>query len=283
MTPAPDPPVLPLLQVRNLSKFYGASMGCNDINFEMEQGEVIGIAGESGAGKSTLLSCIAGNTPPTNGAVRFNAASGMVDMCRCPEAVRRKIARTQTGFIQGRTAGAGPGQPLNHPHAAPSHMAPLYMDLTAGANVGARLMAGGMRNFRQIRAIAGEWIERVGISVDRIDEPPREFSPGQQMRLRLAAVLVTDPKLLLLDEPFAGLDPGVKTRLTLLMRQLARESGLSMALATCDLAMARLLCHRLIILKNGRVVESGLTGQVLDDPRHPHTQVLAASTAGHDN
>lgn len=250
---------LPLLKVQNMSKFFGHHVGCYDINFDLSNGEVIGVVGESGSGKSTLLKCIAGKTTPTNGRVFFNSTHGFIDMCQSDEALLRKITRTQTGFVtQNSTEG-------------------LRMGISAGGNIGERLMANGMRNYGQIRSIALEWLEKVEIDPARIDDLPITFSGGMQQRLQIAANLVTEPKVIFMDEPTSGLDVSVQARLIDVLRKLVARLNLSMILVTHDLAVARLLCHRLYVMKNGKIVESGLSDQILDDPREPYTQLLVSS------
>lgn len=153
----------------------------------------------------------------------------------------------------------------------------LRMDVTAGGNLGEPLMARGLRHYGRIRARARDWLERVEIAADRIDDLPRDFSGGMQQRLQIARSLITAPRLVLMDEPTGGLDVSVQARLLDLLRGLVREMGLSAVIVTHDLAVARLLADRLMVMKDGRVVEAGLTDQVLDDPQHPYTQLLVAS------
>ena len=93
-----------------------------------------------------------------------------------------------------------------------------------------------------------------------------------QQRLQLARVLVTKPRLIFMDEPTGGLDVSVQARLLDLMRSLVRNLNLSVILVTHDIGVVRLLAHRLLVMKNGQIVESGLTDRVLDDPQYPHTQ-----------
>ena len=259
MTGMPENDHLPLLKVQNLSKFFGKQIGCHDINFALSKGEVIGIVGESGSGKSTLLNCIAGRTAPTNGAVFFNASEGFLDLCRTDEACLRKITRTQTGFVAQNSRDG------------------LRMNISAGGNIGERLMANGMRNYAQIRNIAVEWLEKVEIDPSRIDDLPETFSGGMQQRLQIAANLVTEPKIMLMDEPTSGLDVSVQARLIDVLRKLVTRLKLSVILVTHDLAVARLMCHRLYVMKKGRIIESGLSDQILDDPRQPYTQLLVSS------
>jgi putative phosphonate transport system ATP-binding protein len=120
-------------------------------------------------------------------------------------------------------------------------------------------------------------MSRVELDAARIDELPSAFSGGMQQRLQIARNLVTGPRLVFMDEPTAGLDVSVQARLLDLLRTLTSKLHLAAVIVTHDIGVARLLAHRLMVMKDGRVVESGLTDQVLDDPQHPYTQTLVAS------
>ena len=98
-----------------------------------------------------------------------------------------------------------------------------------------------------------------------------------QQRLQIARNLVSSPRLVFMDEPTGGLDVSVQARLLDLLRHLVRDLGLAVVLVTHDLAVARLLADRLLVMRSGNVVEEGLADQVLDDPRHPYTQLLVSS------
>lgn len=153
----------------------------------------------------------------------------------------------------------------------------LRMDVSAGGNVGERLMDRGDRHYARIRAAAMDWLERVEIDAARIDDRPRQFSGGMQQRLQIARVLVSGPRLVFMDEPTGGLDVSVQARLLDLLRVLVRDLGLAAIIVTHDLAVARLLTDRLMVMKSGYVVETGLTDQVLDDPQHAYTQLLTSA------
>ena len=140
-----------------------------------------------------------------------------------------------------------------------------------------RLMAVGARHYGAIRAEAADWLARVEIAAGRIDDRPRQFSGGMQQRLQIARNLVTAPRLVFMDEPTGGLDVSVQARLLDLIRGLVRDMALSVVIVTHDLAVVRLLADRLLVMKDGRVIEAGLTDQVLDDPQEPYTQVLVSS------
>lgn len=115
------------------------------------------------------------------------------------------------------------------------------------------------------------------IDPNRIDDLPRTFSGGMQQRLQIARNLVSSPRLVFMDEPTGGLDVSVQARLLDMLRRLVRELDLAVVIVTHDLAVARLLADRLMVMRRSRVVESGLTDQILDDPQHPYTQLLVSS------
>ena len=249
----------PLLVVEGVTKRYGARLGCGDVSFELFPGEVLGVVGESGSGKSTLLGCLSGELAPDAGRILYRLDGALADTVTMPEPARRRLARTEWAFVR------------QHPRDG------LRMGVSAGANVGERLMGIGARHYGEIRGAAADWLDRVEIDPARIDDPPRAFSGGMQQRLQIARNLVTAPRLAFMDEPTGGLDVSVQARLLDLLRGLVRDLGLAAVVVTHDLAVVRLLAHRLMVMKDGRVVESGLTDQVLDDPQHGYTQLLVSS------
>lgn len=250
----------PLLKVNGLSKFYGSRVGCADVSFELWPGEVLAIVGESGSGKTTLLNCVSTRLTPSSGTVGYRMREGQFrDIYRLSEADRRFLMRTDWGFVHQNPADG------------------LRMTVSAGANVGERLMAVGERHYGKIRATAIDWLGRVEIAEERVDDEPRAFSGGMRQRLQIARNLVTHPRLVFMDEPTGGLDVSVQARLLDLLRGLAADLGLSAIVVTHDLAVARLISHRMMVMKDGHVVEHGLTDRVLDDPRAPYTQLLVSS------
>ena len=250
----------PLLEARGITRRYGARIGCEAVSFALWPGEVLGVVGESGSGKTTLLGCLSGRLAPDAGEVIYDHAElGPVDVLALAEPRRRALMRTDWALV----------------HQNPRDG--LRMTVSAGANVGERLMATGARHYGRIRAAALDWLEKVEIPAERIDDRPAAFSGGMQQRLQIARNLVTGPRLVHMDEPTGGLDVSVQARLLDLLRGLVRELGLSAVVVTHDLAVVRLLADRLLVMKGGRAVETGLTDQVLDDPQHPYTQLLVSS------
>ncbi|HEY9096176.1 MAG TPA: phosphonate C-P lyase system protein PhnK [Hydrogenophaga sp.] len=251
---------LPLLRVRSVSKRFGPQVALHDASFDLWPGEVVAIVGESGSGKSTLLNTLAARTRPDSGQIDYRGHDGTLrDVHAMSQAQQRLLARTEWGFV--------------HQHAADG----LRMDVSAGANVGERLMSLGQRHYGHLRTAAEDWLRRVEIDPIRIDDAPRTFSGGMRQRLQIARNLVTQPRLVFMDEPTSGLDVSVQARLLDLLRQLTQQMDMAVVIVTHDLAVARLLAHRMVVMQRGRVVESGLTDQLLDDPQHPYTQLLVSS------
>jgi putative phosphonate transport system ATP-binding protein len=250
----------PLLEVAALAKWYGRQLGCRDVSFELFPGEVMAVVGESGSGKTTLLQLLSAQLAPSAGRVSYRMRDGVMrDLATLGEAERRFLFRTDWGYV----------------HQDPA--LGLRMAVSAGANVGERLMAVGWRHYGRIRGAAQDWLDRVEIARERIDDAPTTYSGGMRQRLQIARNLVTNPRLVFMDEPTGGLDVSVQARLLDLIRGLVAELRLAAIIVTHDLAVARLLSHRIMVMKDGAVIESGLTDQVLDDPREPYTQLLVSS------
>lgn len=257
----------PLLSVSGAGHRYGDKFGCRDVSFDLWPGEVLAVVGESGSGKSTLLGMLSQRQSIDEGSIRYrpDAASGigtpgeLVELSDLSERDVRRLWRTEWGFVhQDATNG-------------------LRMHVSAGGNVGEPLMANGLRHFGQIREQALEWLARVEIAADRVDDAPSTFSGGMRQRLQIARNLVFGPRLVFMDEPTSGLDVSVQARLLDLIRSLVADLGLSVVIVTHDLAVARLISHRTIVMKDGYVIESGLTDRVLDDPQAAYTQLLVSS------
>ena len=250
----------PLLIAEGVTKLYGDRVGCQDVSLDLWPGEVLAVVGESGSGKTTLLNCLSARLRPTSGTVRYEMRDGVTrDLLAMTEAERRFLMRTDWGFVHQNPADG------------------LRMTVSAGANVGERLMAVGKRHYGGIRTAATDWLERVEVAVDRVDDDPRSFSGGMRQRLQIARNLVTGPRLVFMDEPTGGLDVSVQARLLDLLRGLVADLGMAAIVVTHDLAVARLLSDRMMVMKDGAAIESGLTDRVLDDPQQPYTQLLVSS------
>ena len=285
-----------ILRVNGLSKSYGNQIGCADVCFDVYPGEVLGIVGESGSGKTTLLRCLAGHLEADSGSVEFVLRDGVRrDTLTMDEAERRQLGRTDWAFVHQNprdglrmaiSAGGNIGErplancdpPFRNKRGPHTKTAGGGRGAFAGGdNMGGRLRAMGARHYGNIRATATSWLERVEIDPARIDDRPSTFSGGMQQRLQIARNLVTAPRLVFMDEPTGGLDVSVQARLLDLLRGLVAELGIAVIIVTHDLAVVRMLADRMMVMRRGQVVESGLADQVLDDPSHEYTQLLVSS------
>ena len=227
----------PLLEVRSAGHRYGNRYGCRDVDLDLWPGEVLAVVGESGSGKTTLLGTLSQRLSLTEGSVRYRLADGTVaDLAELSEAAVRRLWRTEWGFVHQNPADG------------------LRMHVSAGGNVGEPLMATGWRHYGRVRAAAADWLQRVEIPVDRIDDPPVTFSGGMRQRLQIARNLVVSPRLVFMDEPTSGLDVSVQARLLDLIRSLAAELSLAVIIVTHDLAVARLISHRTLVIDRKSVV-----------------------------
>jgi ABC-type lipoprotein export system ATPase subunit len=157
----------PLLRAEGLGKSYGRLTACRDVSFELYPGEVLAIVGESGSGKTTLLQLLSAQLAPSTGKVCYRMRDGVMrDLASIGEAERRFLFRTDWGYV----------------HQDPAQG--LRMAVSAGANVGERLMAVGWNHYGRIRDTASSWLERVEIDVGRIDDAPRTYSGGMRQRLQ---------------------------------------------------------------------------------------------------
>ncbi len=186
-------------------------------------------SGESGSGKTTLLKSISSRLTPQSGEIQYQNRS----LYGMSEADRRRLLRTEWGVV--------------HQHPLDG----LRRQVSAGGNIGERLMATGARHYGEIRATAQRWLEEVEIPASRIDDLPTTFSGGMQQRLQIARNLVTHPRLVFMDEPTGGLDVSVQARLLDLLRGLVVDLDLAVVIVTHDLGVARLLADRLLVMKQG--------------------------------
>ncbi len=248
----------PLLTVRGLTKGYGSRVACADVDLEVRPGEVLGIVGESGSGKSTVLRCLYLDVVPDAGSVRLAGE----ELTRVDAKRRRWLRSFSIGMVY-QDAASG-----------------LDLRISAGGNVAERLLAADWRHVGKIRSHAGNLMARVELADDRIDDRTDTFSGGMRQRLQLARAMANEPSLLLLDEPTSSLDVHVQAAILDLVKELQAQTGVAMVVVSHDLGVIRLLAHRTMVMYRGRVVESGITEQVLEDPQDPYTQLLVSSSLG---
>ena len=272
-----------LLRVRNLTKIYGdpisnsvqytgpkfgsnicpetdAIVACAEINFDLYPGEVLGVVGESGSGKSTLVQLLYFDQMASSGEVQFSALDGgQTNILTLSNQRKRHMRNHLMGMVY-----QNPRDGLN-------------FGFSAGGNIAEKLLMAGNFHVGRIRERASYLLEKTEVPVKRMDNTPATFSGGMQQRVQISKAIANNPPLLFLDEVTSGLDVSVQAKVLDLIRQLQRELGISMIVVSHDLAVIRMLTDRTMVLKNGRIVEAGLTDQILQDPQDAYTQLLVSS------
>jgi putative phosphonate transport system ATP-binding protein len=238
----------------------GTVYALDGVSFDVRPHEVLGIVGESGSGKSTLMKCLSFDQTPTAGSLFLDAFDdGRSDVWAASDQLRRRLRHTVLGMVYQNPADG------------------LKMGFSAMANIAEKLIAAGERRVKTMEDRALELLDHVNIPLARRHEPPSRFSGGMQQRVQIAKALSSRPPLLLLDEVTTGLDLSVQAKVLDLIRRLKRELGIGMVLVSHDLGVIRMLADRTLVLLGGRVVEEGLTDQILEDPQHAYTQELVQS------
>jgi peptide/nickel transport system ATP-binding protein len=263
----------PLLQVQHLHMQFPVRDGLKvqklhaltDLSFEVRRGEAVALVGESGSGKSTAARIIARLTQPTSGKILLDGEDILEE--RSPSLDFR--ARVQMIFQD-------PFGSLNPVHTVGYH---IERPLLRHALVDGKAEA---------KTRTAELLERVGLTpgAEVAGRYPHELSGGMRQRAAIARALAVSPELMLADEPTSMLDASIRVGVLNLLRELKEDRGLALLFITHDLASARYLADRTLVLYAGHLCESGPSGQVMDEPAHPYTRLLLsalpdARRAGH--
>lgn len=272
-----------LLRVRNLTKIYGdpgentlaltgpqfgtnqcpetdSIVACADISFDLYPGEVLGIVGESGSGKSTVVKMLYFDLEKTGGVALLKPYhDGTINILDESNQRKRYIRNNLMGMVY-----QNPRDGLN-------------FGFSSGGNIAEKLIMAGNMHVGNIRGRAYELLEKTEVPVQRMDDRPGTFSGGMQQRVQISKAIANNPPLLFLDEVTTGLDVSVQARVLDLIRELQNQLGIAMIVVSHDLSVIRMLTDRTIVMKNGRIVESGLTDQILQDPQHAYSQLLVSS------
>jgi len=247
----------PLVRATGLTKRYGHIEAVAGMDVEAYPGEVLGIVGESGSGKSTVLRLLNLEEMPDLGDYSLDiprlAGKNLFELNRF---ARREVQILNIGVV------------YQNPHLG------LRMRFTSSGNVAERLLLTGERTFAALRDTARDSLSISEFPLNRMDDPPRVLSGGMQQRVQLAKALALKPALLLLDEPTTGLDVSVQALVLDTLKHLQRERRMTIILVSHDLGVIRTLADRVMVMRYGRVVEQGLTDQILEDPQDAYTQQL---------
>lgn len=272
-----------LLKVEGLTKIYGepnskstaltgpqfgtnicpvtdSIVACADINFELYPGEVLGIVGESGSGKSTVVQMLYFDLEATAGKVHFKMhKEGEQNILEESNQVKRYMRNHLMGMVY-----QNPRDGLN-------------FNFTGGGNIAEKLLMAGNFHVGSIRDRASELLTATEVPVLRMDDQPKNFSGGMQQRVQISKAIANNPPLLFLDEVTTGLDVSVQAKVLDMIRRLQQDLGIAMIVVSHDLSVIRMLTDRTMVMKNGRIIEKGLTDQILQDPQHEYTQLLVSS------
>ena len=242
-----------LLEVTDLRVEFGALTAVAGVSFRVDAGETYAIVGESGSGKTTVIRAVAGLLPSQGGSVRFQGRElrGMTERAFRP--LRRDMAMT----FQDPVGSLSPR-------------------LTVRSIVTEPYRIQGMKD-RDLEAEAKRLLGMVGLTEDIAGRYPYQLSGGQACRVGVARALALEPKLILADEPTAGLDVSVQGELLNLLNDLCRRLGLAMAIITHNLNVVRHIADRMGIMYLGRLVEEGTTEAIFAAPRHPYTLCLLSA------
>ncbi len=236
-----------VLRGENISKTYGrgpdAAKALKNVSFCLKKGEILGIAGESGSGKSTLLRTVCG------------------------------LERAESGQVFAGEKSLPPG----NARAAGRYMQLIFQDPYASFDPG-RTMRQSLTEFMAAdRESPGKVLQEVGLSEELLDRHPAALSGGQCQRMSIARALLTGAGILLCDEITSALDVSTQAQAAELLLRLKKQRGISILLVSHDLALIGMLCDRVMIMKDGAVLEEGNTREILKRPRSPYTKELLAA------
>ena len=245
---------------RNRCPRCGTVHAVRDVGFELYPGEIVGIGGESGSGKSTLMQCLYFDQTASSGSIFVKPYDGgHRNILELSSQEKRRIRNTVFGMV------------YQNPYLG------LRMDYSSLSNIAEQMIASGDRSVSHMRSRGEELLGQVNIPTVRATDPPRTFSGGMQQRVQIAKALSNNPPVLLLDEVTTGLALSVQANVLDLILQIRRDFNVSMLVVSHDLGVIRMLADRTFVMLDGRVIEEGLTDQILEDPQHAYTQQLVYS------
>lgn len=261
--------VKPILQIKDLVKHYtlesnfieqllfsGKSKlikAVDGVNLNLYSGEILGLVGESGCGKSTMTRTILQLIKPTSGSVKFQGT----DLTTLSHSALQPYRREMQMIFQDPLACLNPMMTINQIVADP-------------------LFIHNLANAEEAKIQVEEILEKVGLTpVSEYGKRyPSQLSGGQQQRVAIARALITNPKLIICDEPVSMLDATIQTQVLKLMLDLRKELSLTYLFITHDLWVARFICDRIAVMNNGKIVEEGKTEEIFNHPQHSYTQML---------
>ncbi|GAA1498474.1 ATP-binding cassette domain-containing protein [Paeniglutamicibacter kerguelensis] len=253
-----------LLVIENLNKSYSSGVGgrkrvqiLHDVTLGVKRGQTLGLVGESGSGKSTTASCVMGLTDVDSGSIRFDGRE-LTNLSR-PE--RRSLRKSMQMVFQDPNGSLDPRYTVRDLVEEP-------------------LIVHGCKDPAERRRRVAQTLARVGLTEKQAERYPHAFSGGQRQRIAIARALVLNPELVVLDEPVSALDVSIQAQVLNLLAELQDELQLTYLFIVHDLAVARLMSHRIAVMHHGRVVEYGSAAEVFEHTSHPYTRSLLDAVPG---
>lgn len=250
-----------LLTLKNLSVTFGQFKAVDNISYQVEEGEVLGIVGESGSGKSVSSLSVMGLIDYPGKVKADQLAFNGQDLLAMPEKRRRQLTGSDIAMI------------FQDP------MTSLNPCFTVGYQIIEALKTHQGGTKRELKNRAIELLTLVGIPApeSRLNSYPHQLSGGMSQRVMIAMAIACNPRLLIADEPTTALDVTIQAQIIDLLIELQRREKMGLVLITHDLALVAEVAHRVIVMYAGQVVESGPANEVFSQPKHPYTQALLAS------
>jgi ABC-type oligopeptide transport system ATPase subunit len=234
-----------------LQRTVGHVKAVDGVSFTLNRGETLGLVGESGCGKTTAGRALLRLIPATGGTAAFD---GQDIFSLAPEAMRTLRRRIQIIFQD-------PGGSLNP-------------RMRVGNIIGEPLLVHGLATGDQLRSRVEELLVRCGLWKQAADRYPHEFSGGQRQRIGIARALALDPDLIVCDEPTSALDVSIQSQILNLLKDLQDERGLSYLFISHDMAVIHHICHRIAVMREGKIVEMGTRDEVIRSPKQDYTKEL---------
>ncbi len=251
-----------LLELRDLRKVFGSGAhavpAVRGVTVSVDRGETLGLVGESGCGKSTLARVVVGLTEATDGSIVFDGEDVTAE-------VRDRTFRRKVQMVSQH-----PGQSLN----------PRFR-VEATLEEPLRLL-GVTDDRHEIDRRIDEMLTVVGLNPEYRRRKPRSLSGGQQQRIAIARALMSEPELVVLDEPTSSLDQSIRGRIVALLREIQQERRVAYLFISHDLSTVRRIAHRVAVMYLGRIVEIADTETIFERPRHPYTQALLSAVPSID-
>ena len=252
-----------LLEVRDLRKSFDGVAAVEDVSFDLARAETLGVVGESGSGKTTLARCILRAIDPDAGSVRFQAASGWTDLHTLKERELVPLRREMQMIFQDPFSSLNPRMTVRQIIEEP-------------------LLVHGERSRATRLAQVQEMLDLVQLERASLTRYPHAFSGGQRQRIGIARALVLRPTFVVCDESVSALDVSVQAQIINLLEDLQRELGLTYLFVAHDLAVVRHICDRVLVMHQGRVVETGTVADVFERPQRPYTKLLLSAIPSPD-